>query len=206
LIDRWTRPGQRWPLLLWAVPVVLVAIALALRPYHALTAPEAAESSRVLATLRPLQPVLESLEPDCVLAGARESGIALLLTRCGVLYEEPYTAHSSMIKDQEVHERGALNAWLQGIELADYARGGGGGQRFQVGLSDEPKWQPQALSLARAEIFQQIQEDPTPFLERYHPDTLLLPATAPDPERGGPWRLIQRTTTWSLWSKQPIER
>jgi hypothetical protein len=204
-IARWARPEQRWLSWLWVVPAILVAIALAWRPYHALTAPESVENSRALASLRPLRPALGQLGADRVLAGPREARIALLFTRCAILYQVPYTAHSSMITDREVNERHALNAWLQGMGPADYARIADP-DIFQVGPADEPSWRPAAIGRVRKEVFRQIQQDPAPFLERYRPDTLLLPASAPVPRRGGSWRLVQKYAAWSLWSKQPSEQ
>jgi len=201
LVERYAAPGRSWPAWLGVIPVVLLAIAAAWRPYHALHAPATAAYRRVFAELAPLRPALERLRPGQILAGPPAANLALLWTRCGQLYQDPQTGHSSMIADREVHERHALNAWLQGLDPAGYDRAIADAGPFAVGEGDRPEWRPEAVQRARAACFREILVDPAPFLKRYHPDVLLLPAAAPAPTRGGPWSPSGTAPAWSLWVK-----
>lgn len=188
--------------LLWIVPAALVTIALVWRPFEALHAPEAVALSKTLAELRPMEPALAALGSDRVLAGPRAANVALLLTRCGQLYQEPHTAHSSVVPDQEVNERHALNGWLLGLDLDGY-KGTALPERFQVGPSARPEWRPLAVADARAAIFQRLMAGSAgDLVEKYRPDALLLPATSPRPERLGPWTEVGHTAQFRIWRKE----
>jgi hypothetical protein len=201
-LDRW--PGRHWRPWLWLVPIATLAIAAVWRPYEALTAPEAVASTRVLRELRGLRPALEGLGPEAVLAGTPEARLALLYTRGGLLFEAPYTAHNSLIPDEEVSQRHALNAWLAGLDLSSYRRAAMPPFPYQAVPIDVPRWRPEAIARRRVAIFASLlRGDGDALLRRFHPDALLLPATAPAPERGGPWRRLAATREWALWVKAP---
>jgi hypothetical protein len=185
---------------LWLIPAGLLVTAAAWRPYEAIKAPEAAWNSRVLGELQPLEGPLAALGPDCVLAGPKETDLALLFSRCGQLYQQPYTAHNSVITDEEVNERHALNAWLQGKTPAEYlvsARE----EPLQVGPSPNPAWQPETVAFERSKIFTRVSADATPFLVRYRPTALILRAGATPPSGSGEWRLVQNSEKWNLWAR-----
>lgn len=189
----------------WLVPAVMVAIALVWRPYEALHAPDSAENSRILAELKPLRPALAALGPDHALAGPPATNIAILYSRCALLYHSPYSWTFSMVPESLLHERHALNGWLQGLNLAQYEAYAGNDTNT---LFKRPEWSEQAILQARAPIFRQLLEHPAEaeaLLDRFRPDALLLPASAPQPERGGPWALAERTPRWALWTRLPAE-
>ena len=186
---------------LWLVPALTLAIAAAWRPYEALTAPGAVEGTGMLRSLRGLRPALEGLGPDAVLAGAPEARAALLWTRGAILYESPYTSHGSLIPDEEVDQRHALNAWLRGMDLEEYRREVRLHSRVHAAPIDVPRWRPAAVAQRRLAIFAALPRDGGDLLRRFHPDALLLPATAPAPTRGGPWRRRAATREWALWVK-----
>lgn len=184
---------------LWLIPAGLLLIAAAWRPYEAVKAPEAAWNNRVLAEMRPLESELAALGPDCVLAGPKEANIALLFTRCGQLYEQPQTSHSSVIPDTEVLEREALNAWLQGKSSDEYIAEAAK-EPFQVGPSQNPAWKPDAIAAERARVFQQVTITPWTYLERYRPYELLLPVGRKPPMSVTvKWVSVKATDKWALW-------
>jgi hypothetical protein len=189
----------------WLVPAVMVAIALAWRPYEALRAPDSVENSRILAELRPLRPKLEALGPDLALAGPKATNIAILDSRCALLYHSPYSWTFSMVPESLLHERHALNGWLQGFDLAQYKAYAGNDTNT---LFKRPEWSEAAILQARVPIFKRLLEHPEEadaLMVRFRPKALLLPASAPDPKRGGPWSLVERTPLWALWIRPPAE-
>jgi hypothetical protein len=187
---------------LWVIPVSLVSIAFVWRPYEALSAPEAAANSRTLRELKPLEPALNELGPGCTLAGGPETTIAFLYTRCGLLFQDPYTVQLSPITDRETWERHALNGWLLGLDVASYERTARP-ERFQVGLYVEPRWDPDYVARTRLECFRRIlDQDGGEILARYHPDHLLRSSEAPPPRRGGRWVRIAESPRWALWTRQ----
>ncbi len=199
VLDRYSgnRPHRLIPLA--TVPLAMVALAVVWRPFEALHAKEAVENSRILSGMADIRPGLAGLTPDRILAGPTEARVALLLGRSGMLFQDPHTSHSTLIPDREVHERHALNAWLQGISAEDYAKTCAIG-RFQVGAESLPEWEPDAVAAARLAIFRAIEADNgKALLSRYRPDVLLLPADLPSPPRGGPWSLLLRGKSWSVW-------
>ncbi len=115
LLDRWNPGRAIRNRLLWVVPGVLLAVAAAWRPYEAVHAPEAVEFTEVLEDFRGLESTLAQLGPDQILAGHPWSRVAVLFSRCGLLFQEPHSYLSSVLADESVHERSALNFWLQGI-------------------------------------------------------------------------------------------
>jgi hypothetical protein len=112
--DRFGWRTRAWPAVV-GVGMVVLAIAVAWRPYEALAAPEPAHNSAVIAQLQPLRPWLDRLSPSETLAGATDARIAVLYGQAGLLYMAPYTAHACLLSDDEVHQRAALNAWVSGL-------------------------------------------------------------------------------------------
>ena len=183
---------------LWAIPLGLFLIAAVWRPFEAIRAPEAAWNNRVLAEMKPLEDFLTAVGPNCSLAGPKEANIALLFTKCGQLYEQPQTSHSSVIPDAEVHERQALNAWLQGESVEDYVAEAAA-EPFQVGPAKNPAWQPEAIAAERARVFRLVAADPAAYLTRYRPNVLLLPLGHEPPVTATKWTNVKNTDKWSLW-------
>lgn len=186
--------------LLWLLPGSMLLIAMAWRPYEALRAPEAVESSRGMAQMRPLKPSLSALGDGCILAGPGETRFALLFSQCALLYHRLYTAMSSLVPDADLPRRNALNAWLQGSDRAAYLASGDLSDR--VGVYSSPQWDLQVLKQARIAAFDDLLQGLSrDALARYRPNALLLPAAAPTPRRGGPWTLRQKTEHWTLWTR-----
>jgi hypothetical protein len=206
LLDRCSCTDARRQKLLrlaMAMAMALVVIAFVWRPYEALRAPDSAKNSQVLRELKPLRQTLAALNPNCSLAGAPHAvNVALLYTQSAQLFQEPYTAHLSFIPDREVHERHALNGWLEGFDAQTYATTTTT-QRFSGGLFTRPEWEADAVKKNRLGIFNEL-ENPhgaDALIERFRPCYLLLPADAPPPMRGGAWRLIGHSATWNLWER-----
>lgn len=199
-VDRFEKIPRGFIVVGALVALTTSSIAFAWRPYEALHAPEAVWNSKVLEEIEPLRGALSELTINDVLAGPREVDIALVFSRSALLFHFPHSSHSSMIPDQEVHERHALNAWLLGYDRARYAEIAGD-SRFSVGAAVKPEWKKEAVLAARLKLFDRIDADPRPFMKRYHPNVLLTRADAPKPTRGGSWRSIASSDAWTLWKR-----
>jgi hypothetical protein len=198
----WSAP-RWWRGAAWLLPAVLVAIALVWRPYEALRAPDSAENSRILSELRPLRPAFAALGVDHALAGPKVANRAILYSRCAQLYHSSYNWIFSLVPESVLHERHALNGWLQGLDLASYKAFAG---KDVTVLYERPEWSEQAILRARLPIFERFLEHPEEadaLMARFRPDGLLLPASVPQPVRGGPWSLVARTPHWSFWTRLP---
>lgn len=201
VLDRWKEMRlHKFLPALWAIPIVVLLVALVWRPYEALHAPAAVENSRVLQELQPLKPMLATLDSNHALAGPKEVNVALLFTRSAQLYQRPYT-WNSLIADEVVHERHALNGWLEGADLESYLMTA---SADRIPYCADPSLQEAAITKARSEIFRTLLEHPDAadrLLARYRPDYLLRLSADPPPDRGGPWRLIQQSPRWALWGR-----
>ena len=127
--------------------------------------------------------------------------MGLLFARCGLLYSTPYS-WTSLIPDDDLHLRHALNAWLQGLSSSGYAEVAG--QDKYADDLPQPQYRTEAVREARLAIFRQLVREPAfraVLLTRYRPEYLLLPAIAPEPRRAGPWRLIDKSPRWALWER-----
>jgi hypothetical protein len=208
VIDRLTADSTVWTGRLgwlWAVPVGLSLMALVWRPYEVMRCPITVEHNRVLRALEPLRPALARLGPSDILAGPREANVAALFGFGGQLYQYDHTLCSSVTSDEEVHERHALNAWLQGMSLEEYLKVAGR-DKFPVGEVLEPGWQPDAVTSARAAIFRDLLAGRSAaLLARYRPNYLLRPSAAgpPPPDRGGPWVRVEAGGEWAFWERGP---
>lgn len=202
-VDRWSRPGARWPLALAMISLASAAVAPAIRVYGATRGPEALQMTGWLGELRPIAPELRRLGPEDVLAGPNTANVALLFGRAGQLYQFDQSACSSMIPLDEVHERHALNAWLMGLGRDEYAAIAGK-SLIQVGPSDPRRleWRPEEVARARLTIFDRLEAaDAGDLLSRYRPNRLLRRASAGPPPRGGPWTRLAEGGAWALWGR-----
>jgi hypothetical protein len=197
--EKW-REHLGWVLkILWVIPVGMLAIVAVFRPVEALKAEESVNNSRLLEELRPLRGALSQLPPECSLAGPPEANVALLFSPAGQLYQVPYTVHTSLISEQEIDERHALNAWLIGLDRNEYVAQAKPKKFHAIAVSDESTILDVVLQ-RRLKIFDQILKDGAArLLERYRPCALLLSATAPQPTRGGPWVQTATGPRWTLW-------
>ncbi len=201
VLDRLLGNRRMWLLAIWALPVCLLLIALVWRPYEALYAPETVNLSRILGELRPLKPALASLDTESALAGPFEVNVALLHSRSAQLYNVPYSWTISMVPDTTLHQRHALNGWLQGMDLPTYIKTAA---TDYDEYTTRPEWQANAVSQVRGEIFQKLLDNrQTELQTSYRPNYLILPTSDVAPERGGPWRVVQRSASWTLWARRP---
>ena len=179
-----------------------VAIALAWRPYESLHAPDAVRNRLIQLELRPLASALTRLGPEEMLAGPREADFAVLYGRAARLYASPYS-WTSLISDNSLHERHALNGWLQGLSASEYAEVAGL-DKYSDDLPRE-EWRTAAVGRARVAWFRIFERDAgraSATLERLHVDVLLLPRDATIPTRGGPWTMEVQSPRWSLWRRR----
>jgi hypothetical protein len=201
LLRRAGGPARAW---LWPVallPLLFLASALFLRAHQAIRGDEPAYYRGVLADLNDLRPALAELGKDDVLAGPREDNVAFLFGEAGQLYQTNHSSHSSLIPDREVHERHALNAWLQGMEEATYRETAAADQRFQVGMTSRPEWEAGHVREQRLALFRALEAGDRTLLERFRPTHLLRRRSDPPPQRGGPWKLVGQGKTWELWRR-----
>jgi hypothetical protein len=189
LLDRWNPGRAIRNRLLWVVPGVLLVVAAIWRPYEALHAPEANQLNQLIEgfQLDSFHKSLEKLGPDRVLSAFTGTEVALLFSRCGLLWHEPHSHLSSLSSLESVHERHALNAWLQGYTLEQYRMLNRESPFLVVPSGDTGRWSPEAAARRREEIFESIEADGgAKLLARYRPDVMILL----EPSRGGPWRLL----------------
>ncbi len=176
---------------------LMLASAIAIRADEAIETPKTVELRQSLRDLESLRPDFAKLESDVTISFPRHARIMSVLTPATPLYFSPYT-WSSMIPDATLDERHALNAWLQGYDLAGYAR---------LVEQDTERWTHshyphEEIWPRRRRIFRRILDGGAgPLLRRYRPRYLLLPADRPEPTRGGPWAVSARNTSWTLWKR-----
>ncbi|MEP7340593.1 MAG: hypothetical protein ABI977_22875 [Acidobacteriota bacterium] len=199
LFELWPRMrNKRWlQVPAWGLTSVLVLTALIWRAYETTHAPEAVRHRRVMQDLTPLKPSLMTISDEHTLVLPAEAGVAVLFSQGAQLYQQ-YT-WNSFITDNVLHERHALNGWLLGLDLETYRQSAAADV---ITYCQNPERQAASVTEMRVSIFNQLLAQPnTRLLEQYRPNYLLLPTTAPEPQRGGPWRLIQKSPTWSFWAK-----
>jgi hypothetical protein len=188
---------RRWKAALWAIPAVLVAFALVSRPLQAVNYREARGATRLVGELEPLRGALAELGPDEVLAGPAPVNLALVFTRAGLLYQYNQTWISSPVPTAEIGRRFALNAWLQGMDMP----------RFLAAADQtEPVAVPGIRELWTSDFRSALDGGADALLRRYRVGALLLPAEAPEPARGGPWRLAAEGPKWALWRRDATPR
>lgn len=194
--------GRVGAMALATVPILLVIFALAYRPFEALQAAEPARMNTTLRELSTIRPALERLRPDDILAGPPEVNLAVLCGFSGLLYQYDQTAVSSVIPDQEVLERHALNGWLQGLDQDTYSVEARRSQ-FTAGELLQPGWEPEVVAAARLAIFDRLMAGESEgMLERYRPNVLLRRSSLEPPSRGGRWSRIETAPgKWSLWKR-----
>ena len=200
LLDR--RDWGRGSLLaIEAAPLGLVFLALIWRPYEALRAPESITLNATLRVLQPLRSTLASLGPGDILAGPRETNIAMILSHAGQLYQFDQTMVSSLIPDEQLHERNALNAWLRGLSLEEYLLEISNAPLPALSSTD-PAWRVDALAATRSAIFLGLERGrSTELLNRYRPNTLLRASLLGPPPRGGMWWSAAASHEWTLWKR-----
>lgn len=183
---------SRWKRGLWALPVTFALIALAWRAYEPRNHRYAVEANRTLRELDPLRDALAGLPADESLAGPPVGNIAVLLTRAGLLYEYDQTCLSSPIPNAEVGRRFALDAWLMGMDMP----------RFLEAIEhSEPVTRFGMREAWIADFRAVLDGGADDLLRRYRVGALILPAGAPAPVRGGPWRREAIGKDWTLWRR-----
>jgi hypothetical protein len=210
-IDQQTPDGRWRARLRWlaVVPAACLVLALVWRPYEALHAPDAVHLAAALEEVRPLEPSLRALGPEFVLSGpSPQVDVALLFSRCSLLNHRLQLMTLSLIPDQELHERDALDAWLRGDDLASYKRTYLPLQEEPAELpqwgftyADDPRWPRGEIRAERLRLFRLLLDGERALIDRYHVDGLLRPTSDGVPPRGGPWVLRSHSGTWSLWTR-----
>ena len=202
---RWIDRRFGWRPAFFALPIALCLFAAVWRPYEILHATKTIENSAILRELAPLRPALETIGPNNVLAGTiPETNVALLFTQGGQLYQEPYLAHNSLVPDQDVHERYALNAWLLGVDRASYVRSSSDVDFTEIPqMTTRSEWSDAEVTKRRIAVFDALLAGRSEtLLKRHHPDYLLQPASSSPPERGGTWTKVATSGKWTLWKLQ----
>lgn len=204
LLDRWNPGRAIRNRLLWVVPAVLLAVAANWRPYEALHASEPLELAEALKAFRGLEPTLARLGPDEILAGHPWSRLAALFSRCGLLFQEPHSYLSSVLSEESVHERSALNFWLRGLPRESYRAENREYPFLVVPSGDTSRWSPESASRRREAIFEEIEADQgSGLMTRYRPDAVLLNRGYPPGNRGGPWRYLGMNSSWWIRVRDP---
>jgi len=194
--------GSRGLAFVGAAAFFLLVSGAFLRSYQALHAAEPAYYRQVLDGLKPLQAALSSVGRDDVIAGPAETNVAFLFTRGGQLYQFDRTGDSSALDDLEVHQRHALNGWLEGLDISAYSLLATP-QHYQAGTVSRPEWEPGHVRDQRVGIFKSLDRaEGGELLARYRPTHLLIPTATSRPTRGGDWQLVFQNPQWSLWSIQ----
>ena len=196
LIDksRFQKDKLRW---LGIVPVCVVLLATIWRPYESLRNVEARLYTKTLRELLPLRSELAKLGPNDVIAGRWPSvNVALLLTDSGQLYQYDQTMYSTLAPLEEVYERKALNAWLNGLNMREY--------RAEIRREETPT--DVAAMRNRELLYLDLLSGKTAgrLLERYQPTHLIRPDQEgpPQVDRGGPWEQAGIRGGWTLWSRR----
>jgi hypothetical protein len=203
-LDRAVGESRAWLRALWLAPAGLLAIAVAWRPYEALTAPEPVSLSAALEELRPLVPALSRLSPEFVLTGPPpEVYVALLMSRCSLLNHGLHFQNLALIPDHEVHERDALDAWLRGLDRETYERMSTL-DRFGFTEAGDPRWPLDAIRRERVDLFRSLIEGDANLLQKYRVDGLLRRTEdgAPPANRLGQnscWKREAGDSRWTLW-------
>lgn len=185
---------SRWKRGLWALPLGLALVALAWRVYEPLHHQYSVRANDLLRGLGPIRPALADLPADVALAGPPEVNVAVLFTRAGLLYQFDQTWISSPIPNADVGRRYALNAWLLGWDLPRFVRESAGSEPVVLHAMG-PSWTAEFRSL--------LDGGAEASLRRFRVGALLLPADAPEPSRGGPWRRAAGGPEWTLWRRDP---
>ena len=122
LLDRWNSGHAVRDRILWLLPAFTIAVAGAWRPFEATRAPDPIRLNQLVDAIRSshLDETLGRLGPDRVLSAPRDLDVAILFSRCGLLWQEPHSYLSSLNGEESLHERHALNAWLQGETVEGY--------------------------------------------------------------------------------------
>jgi hypothetical protein len=159
--------------------VVLIAIpGAAMRGMGTLRADWGKDRTAALQRILPIAGTLSGLGPDCTVAGTSDDAeAAFQLSRCAMLFSNPYTALITPIPDREVNERHALNYWLEGWTLDEYRPISG--EPMSWNPFGHPEWQPQAVTEARTAIFAKLATDSRfreDLMARYTPTHLVLAA------------------------------
>jgi hypothetical protein len=188
---------RRWKPALWAVPAAFVAIALVSRPLEALYPRYTRDTTQLARELEPLRPALAELGPDEALAGPGQVNLAVLFTPAALLYQFDQTWVSSPIPTAEVGRRFALNAWLQGMDMPRFLEAANHSEPVAWRGMREP-WIAHFRTV--------LDGGADDLLRRYRVGALLLPSDAPEPSRGGPWRLAAKGPEWALWRREPAPR
>ncbi len=187
---------RRWVPALWAVPAVVVTLALVARPYEAVHHWASRGFTQDVRDLDPVRAALGQLGPDEALAGPGQVNVAVLFTRAGLLYQFDQTWYSTL-PTAEVGRRFALNAWLQGMDIPQF---------LAVADHSEPVARHGMRERWIADFRSVLDGGADALVRRYHVGALLLPSDAPEPTRAGPWRLAARGPKWALWLRDATPR
>lgn len=178
------------------------------RYYEAITAPDAIEMREWSEGVKPMRDIMNEAEDNgrsCI-AGLQASRILSLSIPGGrTLFHEPHTAHTSLIPDQEVHERYVLNYWLMGGSREELeTRPSNKVFKMFIFADTRPEWDRETVKLAQLEIFNRLEQDNgTKLMKFYEPKWLLLPVDSlkNPPVRGGKWHSVAQSGQFILWKK-----
>jgi hypothetical protein len=200
-ICHFAAPRQLGRNCIYAAGALYFILGMGLRAHDVLRAQQPARYRQIQAETEPLLEALHALKLDAnaALVGPGQWDWLALYTPAFQLYQEPYSAHISMLSDSEVVRRHALNAYLQGLDRAAYLNLES--PRMCGGCSVlKPAWQPEEVRRARVAAFLNLTEaEARQAVADYSAVIVLRPAAEGPPPRCGPWGEVARSGAWALW-------
>ena len=186
---------------IYAASAFYVLLGFGLRAHDVLRAEQPARYRQMQSETGPLLTALQALKLDAnaALVGPGQWDWLALYTPAFQLYQEPYSAHISMLSDAEVVRRHALNAYLQGLDREAYLKLDA--PRMCGGCSVlKPAWQPDEVRRARVAAFLNLTDaEARQAVADYSAVIVLCPAPEGPPPHCGPWSEVARSGTWVMW-------
>jgi hypothetical protein len=189
-----------------SLTLLLFASSLYLRYQEALIAPDAIEMKNWSEGTKPMRPIVGNVtdDGDSCIAGRQAARILSLSMPGGrILFHEPHSAHTSLMSDEEVHERYVLNYWLMGGTREDLAsRPANQIFKMYIFANTHPDWDREVVRSKQLAVFDRLErENGQTAMAKYQPVFLLLDKTSLDhpPVRGGHWQKVGQSRDYVLW-------
>ncbi|MCY2935861.1 MAG: hypothetical protein NT172_17045 [Planctomycetota bacterium] len=198
---QWLAPYKTGRRLIYSASLVYFLIGLGLRTHGTVVSIQPARYRQMQQDTKALLGPLEALQlnSNAALIGPGELDWLAFHTRGFQMYQEPYSSHISMLSDNELIRRHALNGYLQGLDRAAYIALES--PRMCGGCSIlNPEWQPDNVRRARVAAFLNLTEDEArEAISKYSAVVVLKSTSEGQPPHCGSWKLVAKDTKWSLW-------